>query len=384
MNIVRDFFIFLPLYKKLQAMRKSFHALITTLSVVIFSSCYSLEHVPVDYMVAADVSFPAQIKRVGIVNNVNSEYPDNIIMVADTVIKSPFELARKTTYFNGDPVITTEALAQAIAAQNYFDEVIICDSALRAHDIQPRETILSPAEVSNLTRKLDADIIVALENIQIKATRIVSVMPGYAYMGTIDAKIVPTVRLYLPNRSGPLLIVQPSDSICWENEHYSEARLRAEMISDEDIIKEASEYAGSIPTKHLIPYWQTVNRFMYAGGSPEMRDAAVFAKKNEWDKALELWQKVYAKKNQKKKMHAAYNITLYYELKDDLDKAEEYIKVALEIAKTSDKKESIMVGSEVQSVPVLLLYSYYAEEIQKRKLNVQKLNMQMERFKEEF
>jgi len=96
-----------------------------------FSSCQTVEQLSIDYMLPAEISFPNELKRVAVVNNV-SDTPDNTLPPKDNTIKNKNELSRAVAYHEGQPALTTEALAKAIAEQNYFNEVVICDSALRA------------------------------------------------------------------------------------------------------------------------------------------------------------------------------------------------------------------------------------------------------------
>ena len=100
-----------------------------------FSSCQTVEQLSIDYMLPAEISFPNELKRVAVVNNV-SDTPDNTLPPKDNTIKNKNELSRAVAYHEGQPALTTEALAKAIAEQNYFNEVVICDSALR--DFTPR------------------------------------------------------------------------------------------------------------------------------------------------------------------------------------------------------------------------------------------------------
>ena len=140
-------------------------------SLLLFSGCQSVEQLSIDYMLPAEVSFPETLKRVAIVNNM-PEVPDNkLIASEEDKKKSETEIARKVDYYNGDATITTEALANALAAENYFNEIVICDSALRAKDITPRENTLTKDEVNELTQSLDVDFLIALENIQMHSIR---------------------------------------------------------------------------------------------------------------------------------------------------------------------------------------------------------------------
>lgn len=156
---------------------------------------------------------------------------------------------------------------------------MICDSALRSKDINPRESTLSRDEVLELTQNLDVDFLIALENIQMRSNRKISYMPDWgAFLGTVDVKVYPTVRIYLPNRKGPMVTVNSNDSIFWEEAGNGEASVRSRLISEEDMVKQASEFAGTVPVRHLLPYWKTGNRYLFSGGSVNMRDAAVYAK----------------------------------------------------------------------------------------------------------
>ena len=102
---------------------------LTLLSCLIFGSCQTIEQISIDYMMPAEINFPPELRRVAIVNNV-SAIPDNKWIEAEKPT-SGNEVARAIAYTHGDADIATESLARAIADGNYFDEVVICDSALR-------------------------------------------------------------------------------------------------------------------------------------------------------------------------------------------------------------------------------------------------------------
>ena len=160
------------------------------LSCLMFlAGCQTVEPLAIDYMLPADVSFPPSLKRVAIVNNM-PEVPDNKPILAKEKKKDDFEIASKTDYYNGNAAIATESLAEALAHENYFNEVVICDSALRAHDVTPREGVLSQEETNRLVHDLDVDLLIALENVQIRSVRKIKYMRDWGiYYGTVDARI---------------------------------------------------------------------------------------------------------------------------------------------------------------------------------------------------
>mgnify|MGYP001529207706 CR=1 FL=1 len=127
-------------------MAKSYSLAFISLFLLLFNSCQSIEQISIDYLQPADLSFPPQLRKVAVVNN-TSDAPDNklITEVQKTKENVP-EVSRATAYANGDPKIAAESLAEEIAHQNYFDEVVICDSAIQSnqdHSLSTRFQLLS-------------------------------------------------------------------------------------------------------------------------------------------------------------------------------------------------------------------------------------------------
>lgn len=370
----------------MRTMKKRLLYCLAMTGILCLTACQSIEQLSIDYMLPAEVSFPADLKRVGIVNNMPAT-PDNKLITSDTRKgKAETEIARRTDYYNGDARITTESLAKAVADANYFDLVVICDSALRSQDITPRESTLSQTEVRQLTDELGVDFLLSLENIQLSSLRRVSYLPDWqVYYGTVDAKVYPTVKVYLPTRSTPMVTVTPTDSIFWEATGSSDTQIFAKLIPEKDMIEQASEFAGSVPVKYLIPYWTTATRYLFTGGTVNMRDAAVYVKEKDWPAAIELWKVEYEHKKGKSKMYAAYNIALGYEMQDSISQAYDWALKAQKIAEQVDdigKKSS--QGLYASDIPNYLMTSAYVNELKIRREGLTRLKVQMNRNNDDF
>jgi len=365
-------------------MAKSYSLAFVTIFLLTLGSCQSLEQISIDYLQPADLSFPPQLRKVAIVNN-TSNIPDNKLITTTEKIKEGTPLvSRATAYANGDPKIATESLAEEIAHQNYFEEVVICDSALRANDKLARESTLSQEEVRQLASSLGVDFIIALENLQLKATKSVRFLNEFnCFQGAVDVKVYPTVKVYLPERSRPMTTLHPNDSIFWEEFGGTAVEAATRMIRDKQMLEEAAVFAGTVPVKYLVPMWKKGTRYLYTGGSVPMRDAAIYVRENSWDDAYELWNQAFeGTKNQKKKMRAALNIAVYYEMKDSLAKAEEWAEKAQQLAKKIDKKNiTDSVQASIDDVPNYYLTSLYLAELKERNAQLPKLKLQMSRFK---
>lgn len=367
-------------------MAKPYPLVFVSLLLLAFSSCQSLEQISIDYLHPADVSFPPQLKKVAVVNNAGNA-PDNKLIVETKKTKGDVPDAKAIGYANGDTRIAAEALAEEIAAQNYFEEVVICDSALRANDKLPRENKLSQEEVNQLATDLGVDLIIALENLQFKATKNIHYLPDFnCYQGVVDMKVYPTIRVYTPQRSTPMNTLHPTDSIFWEEFGGSFAEATSHLIPETQMLREAAEFAGTVPVKYLVPTWKKGTRYLHTGGSVQMRDAAVYVRENSWDEAYELWRQAFeSTKSEKKKMKTALNIAIYYEMKDSLAQAQEWAEKAQQLAKKIEKKNvegNAQAG--IEDVPNYYLTSLYLAELKERNAQLPKLRMQMSRFKDDF
>lgn len=337
---------------------------------LLLSSCKVVNSISIDYLLPADVSYPEGIKTVAVVNNtlqdsIGRKRVLNNISNTDN---------RELGVIDCDSKTVTEELAQNLADANYFDQVVICDSALRQNDHSSRENRLSQEEVRELSEDLGVDMIVSLEDANMAIKRRYFHVPDYtAVQSSLDATVNTVVRLYLPVRAIPLVTLSDKDSIYWI--------INSRSLTEE-IVKEASSFAATLPVRHLVPTWTTVDRYYYASGSVDLRDAAVYVKENEWDKAFELWSKVNKEKNEKFQMYSAFNIALYYEMKDNLEAAKEWCEKARDLADKKQRRNS--KGEVTEPTQDYAMTSLYLLDLDKRMNNVSKLTLQMDRFKGDF
>jgi hypothetical protein len=334
-------------------------------------------------MVPASVNFPPHLKRVVVVNNV-SNIPDNTSDSRLLSRKDTFgvnELARKTEYYDGDANLVAESLAEHIAASNYFDEVLVCDSALRAGDIIPRKPALSKEEVKELTENMGVDVILSLENLLVKSVNIITFIPEqYIFRRTLDVTVYPTISVYSSHHDEPVTTICAVDSIFWEK--YGSTQVSVASIAPaKQLMKEIMDFAGSVPVKYLVPNWKTAGRYIYTSGSTDMRDAAVCVHNNQWDKAYEFWQQVSQSKKKKLQMYAALNIAVYYEMNDKIKEAVSWATMARNLAREKEKIEHNADSLFVHKISDYYYITLYLSELQEREKNLAGLNLQMERFK---
>ena len=261
----------------------------------------------------------------------------------------------------------------------------VTGEALREHDRIPRESTLSREEVNNLANDLGVDFLVALEDVRLRSLRKVSFLPDInAYHESTDVKVFPTFSIYLPNRQGPVTTILSTDSIFWDEVGASEGEVQANSIKEDDLIEAASQFAGTTPIRYLLPHWRTAQRYLFTGGSVDMRDAAVYVREGNWTDAIALWKRHYMHKKGKQKMYAACNIALGYEMQDSIAAATEWAEKAQHMAYQIDRlDEKTADGLNATDVPNYVFATVYLNELQERLQGIARLDAQMQRFKEE-
>ncbi len=310
-------------------------------------SCSTLQTFSFDQLQAGEVGFPDAVRKVAVVNNMPVVDADSVDVASE---------------WEGDGKVATEKLAENIANVNYFDEVVICDSAFRANDEMPLvNVVLEKEDVQRLADDLGVDMIFSFDRVHIHIRRTTLLYSGLPYaLDGVEAVLSPVVRVYAPNRDKPLFTFAVQDSVSWE---------LTPTLTRQTITRDVSEYAATILVDRLLPHWREVSRVYYDGGTPEMRDAGVCLRENDWEGAYESWKIAYDNKKGQQKMKAAFNIALYYEMKDDIETAKEWLKQAGQLMKPGSEDEKII--------------RYYSVELDHRGEKISHLQVQMQRFEKD-
>lgn len=317
---------------------------ITVLLLVLclFSACTTLQTISFERLQAADVSYPDQVRTVGVINYAPQDEQER-----DSILG----------LWNGDGMVTVESLARKIAATDYFNQVVVCDSALRPVGMG-NEEILPMSQADSLIQALGVDMLFAVEQVRIELkegslfhTELMVDVPA------VDGVITPLVRAYVSGRNAPLFSISKTDTICW-------------VVSPEltfgQIMQEASDFAATLPVSYLLPHWKEMNRYYFDGGNMEMRDAGVYIREQNWEGAAALWQKLHDGRKGKVKMRAAYNLALNYELQGDYERAKEYLDTALSLASEGSWEHQLI--------------EYYRLQLDEQARENRMLQIQMKRF----
>lgn len=308
-------------------------------------SCGGLQSFTFDQLYPAEVTFPEQVRTVAVVNHAPS-------------IPSPKKTLLTLGRLDGSGKVLAETLAGGLADSRYFNQVIISDSVLTLDGSE----LLSQLVVDSLTQVLGVDMIFSVDRIQLLTAKKELYYPGFASLAALDLKIYPVVRAYIPSRLMPVVTLSQTDSLLWNLNP---------LLSDYDVVNDASTHAAYTLVNQLVPHWKNVERIYFDGGNPDMRDAAVSLREGDWQEAGRIWMNVYnSVKKGKLKSRAAFNMALACEVQGQMQEANSWIEKA---------QKSASSGSEEERAAV-----FYSSVLQKRNKEFQLLNLQMERFGNNF
>ena len=101
-------------------------------------ACTTIQIASFERLYPASINFPEQIRNVGVVN------------AMPAMERMDSEAGYSANVLEGDGALSTDVLAKKVAATNYFDRVVICDSAIWQKPV-PMQEPLSVFQVRCMT-----------------------------------------------------------------------------------------------------------------------------------------------------------------------------------------------------------------------------------------
>ena len=305
------------------------------------SSCAGIKYLTVETREPAQVTLPSSVLSVIVINNV-VEQPDDIGHFTKQLGQS--EIQKETASSDSIAIFFTEALAQFLEEEDYFQRVLFLGEPLRGDKDFFSEEPLTPEMMHEIRGKTGADAIISLDKLLIQTSKEEFYrQQGYTY-SSMKANIQSILRIYLPTMEGNIPAVYYNDSIRWEGFDIQDKKAYAEAMlpSREEALKLTAVRSAEKMTYVFAPHWEMQDRWYYTLPSSLMREGEAFAKKADWFKAIEKWEAFFNNRSNKTdKAKAATNIALAYEMLDNMDKALEWATLANDLFVESTSQNSL-------------------------------------------
>jgi len=334
-------------------------------------SCSPVRYIAVETHNPAAITFAPEKRRILIVNNAVEQqqvpFESEIRNVPDSIRISADSTA----------IVFCRTLGETIAGFEGFDDVRLLEDPYRK-DSQP---LLAPMLLNDDVRQLcdehETDVIISLDRLLFKMKE----QTGYTYVydelvlgGLVEVNMTGVLRVYMPLRVSPLATIMLVDSITPTSpltivQHDPQ---KWDIIFTEDqtnLLHESAKYIAEEARIHFIPYWNEDVRWYYTASDSRWKEATAFATTEQWDKALDIWLKLYAQTSSwKSKARLASNIALGLELTGKLEDALLYAKQSHQLLREHVEADDPAVNRHEQYINVLSF----------RIMEERRLRMQME------
>jgi hypothetical protein len=287
-------------------MKKQFYAFgIMLLTLVLFQSCMGTTYLNVRH--AAQISLPADLDSVLVINKTKVEKGKGkqVINVLEGLVTGEPILGDK--YGSKSAVKNMQKLIRESDRMDLIHNDII---NLELKDISGDTPIKSDI-IDSICEEYGADGLIALE-----------LFDSDSYNSSNSAEVRTQWRVYYPNERK---IIDEFIVFSGANDHSFSSFVPAAYSS----ISKAGAYGAELYFNRIVPCFIREVRYYYTKGSYEMKAAKKSVKLGNWDQAIYYWEvETESQTNQKNEGKAAYNLALGYEIKEDFDKALEWIDVS--------------------------------------------------------
>jgi hypothetical protein len=283
---------------------------------VLLVSCETISFLTIEVKRPAEVALPRNVAKVVVV--------DNTAPQPDSYGHSMYSFKKKVA----DPSVKTAGLPDLFV--DYFANKLKNRRMFRVYKqkLNPdksflEETALNKWQMKALADSTGADLAISLDRFLVETDiRINYSQNDYLYRVTMDGRSYPTLRIYDLKGFKQLNVLRGQDSLFWENADLSSEQVFSGFPPIPACMDDLTMYGVDRLLNRILPFDEPVQRFIYVGSNTNMRDAAVYVKKNKWNEASAIWGYLYENtKGKRLKAYCAANLALNSELSDQFEEA---------------------------------------------------------------
>ncbi len=159
---------------------------------------------------------------------------------------------------------------------------------------------------------------------KIKPQAVMKIEPLDGIFGVL-LSVASVVEMQCIIPGGTIKDVVVADTMEWYGYGASPSLARLDLPDMELCLSEAMYVLSRKAINYFVPHELVVERYIFNTGHPAMSDAYRYWENEQYDEASYVWEYVYDEaQNKGRKAKAAANLALYYELKDNYNKALTY------------------------------------------------------------
>ena len=296
---------------------KKFRHLVYFLILVLGTGCAPMKEIEIQVMVPAELTLPLHVHEIAFINRSvtprlmhpdSSGWTEEEYYIMDTIMNNWIFLAVRKTMMESP----------------LFDLDTLNIIRSRRSDTTGFMSPLTSSQLQQIRQVHPADAVISLDYYDLvdsSKVYMVSILDDYGYPKyAVEAYL----GLYTTSLWRIYDLIQ--DSILDEHlihdtlEWYHTGDIVDEAVDGLpeaiDAIREAAFHTGTIYGERICPGWMKTQRYYYASGSEEMRRASERVRREDWDGAASIWEKISSGENDSQAAKASFNLALVCEMKD--------------------------------------------------------------------
>lgn len=314
--------------------KKRISQLIFYCSIVVLISSCKTSSIIVEVLKPAEITVPAEIKTLAVVNRSLAPKDDQV----NTVIEG---------LLTGEGIFVDRqasercvfGVADALSSSPRFKVTVPNGLNLKGTGTPRFPEPLQWNDVTNICKEYNADALILLETFDSNVSRRHGTrertkkvddkeVKYIEHNANLDIGIEAGWRIYFPK--GKRIIDQNvfTDYKYWDAKGKSKDEAKRRLPNPREAVKEAGHFAGTQYAFRISPMWVNVSRKYYIKGPDEFESAKYNVKSNDWDGAKRIWENYLNDPDPVIAGYATYNMALAYEINGDLDTALEFAKKA--------------------------------------------------------
>ena len=289
-------------------------------------SCKTTQ-VSVEVLKPAQITIPAQIKSIAVINGSTPSKRDRVRNVMEGIITGEVPFVDKHA---AEQCIT--GVVNRLQGSPRFKSAVLTGIQIKGTGTRQFPAPLDWDYVDEICRNSNVDAIAVLEvfdsnNMYSQTEREAKRKEGdkeikyTEYVAHLDVEIEAGWRIYYPEKQQIIDQNIYDDGREWSNASNTPKKAQAGLPSLESAVSDAGYYAGQQYAVRISPLWMWVSRQYYNKGNTDFEQATRRAKVNDWKGAAELWQKHINSADPKIAGYANYNMALACEMEGDLESA---------------------------------------------------------------
>jgi hypothetical protein len=299
-----------------------------------FISCVVQKESMVEVLKPAEMNFPANIRSVTLVDNTlpQPQNTGNVLVVKEfgyrnvKTTSSPIDSIKVDSL--GFAVVFNTA--NTLLQNELLDTVIVWNQNTANTQKSWKSQVLSPLEIKSILDSTGTDAVFSLDIYAYENTFTKTTFPYDEYSFDITSSFNILWRFY--DSSANLLASKVFiDTLYFEPNSYRYIQNSNIVLNAKEVIGDLAWEAGNYSALKMYPWWKKVSRVYFTNGSANLKLAARYYEKGDYENAYSLWNTDYEQLRKKSKARAAFNLALYFEINGDLTKAYDYLNKAKEI-----------------------------------------------------